>query len=79
MSAYAVKIENCFDVLQSLYTATDRDTSKEEILEPARLVVRNHPMKGRSSVSAETLAIIDESRAERLTGEKMWHRELVKR
>ena len=78
-SAFAVEIENRFDALQSLDSATDWDTFKEETLEAARLAVGTRPRGGRTLVSAETLAIVDESRAARLMGDRRRHRELVRR
>ena len=49
-----------FLALQSLELATDWNTSKGETQKASRLPILFHPRYNRSSVSAETLAIINE-------------------
>ena len=63
----------------SLDSTTDWDTFKEKTLEAAGRTVGFHPQGGESSLSAETLAAGNQSRAARLEGDTRWHRELVRR
>ena len=77
MSVLAVDIVSPFDTLQSLDSATDLDTFIEETMKAAGLADRTRPWKVRSSVSAKTLAIVDESCAARQAGHESRHRELV--
>ena len=65
---HAVEIGNRFNAPQSLDYAADWNTFKGETLKTARLTVGFCPRSGGSSVLAETLAIVNESRAARLAG-----------
>ena len=48
-------------------------------MEAVRLTNRFHPWSGGSSVSSETVTIVDENQAARLVGDIRWYRELAKR
>ena len=70
-SAFTVEIMNHFDALQLLDSAIDWDTFKDE-------TVGTYRLRDGNSVSVETLVIVDDRRAARLSGDRRWHRELVK-
>ena len=74
-----IEIRNRFDALQSLDSAADWATFKEETLEAGRQTVIFRPRSGRNSLSAEILAALDESFAARMVEDRWRHSKLVKR